>query len=291
MPLTTESSSSLSHCMVCLESNPNVPAPCFLINKKNEGDDKEIIEHNPPLCFHQECLEMVWASQNSNNLRCPHCNISLQEYHPSQFHHIIQLGKHKIQGMLHSWLPYSRKDYINVECCTNNSSSSSSSSTNTTIQSILDTTTCNHNNNNTISISSSNNNNNDLGLLSPVTNTFWIRGPNFIIAKRDAPMNSDESNLVLSIWTDAILQVLSSYSDFSQQPSSTIDINHSIPITDPNNSIWKCLFVNLNYNIRISVSLVRTAMINSQGSFIQDGFVLMADHCRYLPNRSCRSKR
>jgi hypothetical protein len=119
----------------------------------------------------------------------------------------------------------------------------------------------------------------------PSPSEFWVRGPCFLEAKVGAPLDSKEAALVLDTWSQAILQVLgSSYASAGfahhHPPSPSACATHA-----PN---WVGHFVNGEYSISLSVSLVRTALVNSQGGFMQDGYVLMAERRRHLPRRSCR---
>jgi hypothetical protein len=52
---------------------------------------------------------------------------------------------------------------------------------------------------------------------------------------------------------------------------------------------WARLSVNPHLNLRLSVSLVRTAILNAQGGFLQDGFVLLADQRRHVSRRGAHA--
>ena len=193
---------------------------------------------------------MIWATQ-AHQPRCPHCNVPIQKpllgLTPQ-----IKLGVHKIQGMLHTWLPPSHVATAGIPGHQAGPSFCPSP----------------------LTFPSSHLNSDNNKKTSP---SFWVKGPQFISAKQGAPLDEAESAMVLDSWSGAVLHVLTTTSLHSVY----LDVSKHSP------SSWTCLLVDSQQNIRLSVSLLRTATVNAEGAFLQDGFALTADRRRHLPRRLC----
>ena len=75
-------------CMICLETDPDTPAPCQ--------------PSQPPLLFHDRCLCMTWASQ-SEQPRCPHCNEAVVLAKVIDHDSLSMLALHRLTGLLQKW--------------------------------------------------------------------------------------------------------------------------------------------------------------------------------------------
>lgn len=254
-----------------------------------------------------------WGMHPHNDMGEPKDNIMMNTQ--------IKLGQHVIEAHLNQWVPHMRPPIHTVherpwlhDPSLLWSPADDKHLINTPPTSTTPTT---HHNNHIAGID--NDNTAAMKMMSLITLTpsslsaladwgFWVRKPQFISATQHRPpMNSEQCSIVLDAWSNTIIQgmemvvgkipVMEKNKKQKQQapprrgrprrafvsaPSSP----HVTCVRARDSSSWFFALHDPQTQSRLLVSLLRTATIDSRGTFLEDGFVLSAERRRTcLPRR------
>ena len=109
---------------------------------------------------------------------------------------------------------------------------------------------------------------------------FWVQRPEFIQIKKNGLLTAEE-NLVMLLGLQMEIVYLFRDMTSSQFPPPVI---HAL--YDDDRSLWVCCCIDLLLNIKITVSLARTAIVDPLlGIFLKDGYTMTAERKRHVPPR------
>ena len=108
---------------------------------------------------------------------------------------------------------------------------------------------------------------------------FWISPPHYVVTKHGLMTHTESLRLMMKLQNEIILFLK------QQNHSEMKQLEH---LMDDTESLWICYHTDLDNSIKTTVSLARTAIVDSSGSFLQDGYSVMAERKRFIMPRASK---